>query len=156
MTTEEPYSEPEEVWRLGVTRIFGRHDIEDSALISGWAIPEDQHVWNNGLETVLRILIPDPGRQITLSLECTPFLSDSCPFQDVTLFINGARIHFWHLTEPGIYILDAIVEPRDFRINHGFAALTCVWLLPQSTRPADSGGHDMRELALCFRALTIH
>lgn len=151
-----PDEEIDDIWELGVMRIFGRHDISPRSLISGWAQPEDQHVWNNGIEAVLQVIIPKPGRPITLSLECIPFVWESCPEQQVTLFVNGVRQQFWRLTERRIHVIDATIEPAHLIDRGNHSLLTCVWLLPNSTRPKELGtGADLRELALCFQAMTI-
>lgn len=151
-----PDDDREDLWELGVLRLFGRHDISPRSLISGWAQPEDQHVWNNGIEAVHQIILPKPGRPVTLSLECIPFISADCPQQQVTLFVNGIRQQFWRLTERRIHILEAKIDPV-YLIDHGDnALLACVWLLPDSARPAEVGtGPDMRELGLCFQAMMI-
>lgn len=150
---EEDMDDP---WELGVMRIFGRHDISRSSLISGWSEPEDQHVWNNGIEAVLRVVIPTQGRPITLSLECLPFIQNGCPEQKVTLFVNGMRIHFWRLTERRLQVLEAKIDPAHLIVTGHHALLTCVWLLPDSARPVAVGtGQDIRELGLCFQAMTI-
>lgn len=151
-----PDDEIDEIWEFGVMRIFGRHDISPSSLISGWGGIEDQHVWNNGIEAVHKILLPKPGRPITLSLECVPFISESCPEQKVTLFVNGIRQQFWRLTERRMHVLDATIDAAHVIDYGNHALLTCAWLLPNSVRPTEIGtGPDMREIALCFQAMTI-
>ena len=153
MTISDQDSAVSDLWELGVERIFGQHDIPQSVLVSGWSKVEDQHVWNDGIECVQTLVFRDPGRAITITLECMPFIRAHCTVQEVTLFVGGLRLGHWSLMRPDVHFLTATAPSNLLDIQNGIATLTCVWLLPNACRPAIAG--DMRELALCFRAMTL-
>ena len=143
-------------WGLGATRLFGNFDLAGAELVSGWSDPEDPHIWNDGPESVLQIVTEPVRRALRLSIEGTPFLGGTCNSQDVTLFVNGARVGFWRLRELKPYVLSATIEPEQILERNGKAVLTCVWHLPSSTRPVDVGlGKDTREIGFCFRSVTL-
>jgi hypothetical protein len=143
-------------WDVGATRLFGNFDLAGSDLVSGWSTPEDPHIWNDGPESVLRIVTEPVKRALRLSIEGIPFIGGSCSFQDVTLYVNGARLGFWRLRESKSYVLAATIEPEQMLERNGKAVLTCAWHLPSSARPVDMGlGKDTRELGFCFRSVTL-
>ncbi len=148
--TDEVTCEP------GVTRLFGDGDLGRHGLLSGWAAPEEGHVWNDGPEAVLRLRTGRPRAPCTLTFEGEPFLGQGCARQDLVLYLNGFRIGFWRLTEPRTYRLAATIEPEQLFERDGAAVARCIWHLPHSVRPAVLGqGTDTRELGFCFRTLTI-
>lgn len=137
-----------------MTRLFG--DIDRASLLFGWSEPEDDHVWNNGPEAAHRIVIPHSDLPLVLSLEVLPFIGGSCLHQEVTLYVNGIRVKFWRLRTGEIHQLEAALPPHCIMGKGETALLNCIWHLPCSTSPQDAGvGGDLRELGLCFRALTI-
>ena len=141
---------------LGVGRLFGEGDLGRHGLLSGWAAPEEGHVWNDGPEAVLRLRTSRPRAPCTLSFEGEPFLGKGCTRQDVVLYLNGFRVGFWRLAEPRTYRLAATIEPEHLFERDGAAVARCVWHLPDSVRPATLGrGTDTRELGFCFRTLTL-
>jgi hypothetical protein len=149
-------SVPNMDWELGTTRLFGNYDIGTTGLISGWSSPEDPHVWNDGPEAVLQLSTIIVKHPLRLTFEGVPFIGGKCTFQDVALYMNGARLGFWRLREPRAQMLSAIIEPEQIFERRGKAMLTCIWHLPQSVRPVDVGaGKDTRELGFCFRSITV-
>jgi hypothetical protein len=143
-------------WEIGVTRLFGNFDLAGAGLLSGWSNPEDPHIWNDGPESVLQIVIEPVKRALRLSVEGTPFIGGTSTSQDVTLYVNGARVGFWRMRESKSYVLSATIEPEQILERNGRAVLTCAWHLPRSARPVDMGlGKDTRELGFCFRSITL-
>jgi hypothetical protein len=140
----------------GLTRLFGVHDVAESGLVSGWAAPEEAHIWNDGLQSVLRFKTERVSKSRVLTFEGEPFLGGDLRFQDVTLYANGFRIGFWRLHEVRTYILSATIEPEQFFERSGASVVTCLWHLPGSARPVNLGmGSDTRELGFCFRSITL-
>ena len=143
-----------DVWALGTTRLFGNHDLGRSGLITGWSEPEDMHVWNNGPEAVLHALIEPTTRAISVKLEGIPFLDGSVPQQELTLFVNGARLGFWRLAERRSYTLEAMIEPEHIFTREAHCLLACAFHVPKSAKPSDLGlGSDGRELGFCFQSI---
>jgi hypothetical protein len=143
-------------WVIGATRLFGNFDLAGTGLVSGWAAPEDPHIWNDGPEAVLQIVMEPVKRPLRLSIEGSPFIGGNCTFQDITLYVNGMRVGFWRLRDTKSYILSATIEPEQVLERNNKALLSCAWHLPRSARPADIGlGRDTRELGFCFRSATV-
>jgi hypothetical protein len=143
-------------WEMGATRLFGNFDLARDGLVSGWSNPEDPHIWNDGPESVLQIAIDLVKRPLRLSVEGIPFIGGTCISQDITLYVNGARVGFWRVRESKSYVLSATIEPEQILERNGKAILTCAWHLPGSARPVDLGlGKDTRELGFCFRSITL-
>ena len=141
---------------LGVMRHFGSIDLGSTGLVSGWADYEEGHNWNNGCEAVLNVTASDPGQGCVIEFTGEPFLHELCPRQDVTLYVNGFWVSHWRLTEFKPYVQLARVEPEQLFHRDGSVLLKCAWVLPNSVKPADLGlSDDSRELAFCFRSLTI-
>jgi hypothetical protein len=147
---------PQSSFEPGVTRLFGNGDIGLSGLVSGWATPEDAHLWNDGAGAIMELTVPPPDRRYTLELEGEPFIDSECPSQEMTLYCNGFWIGCWKFEERKSYTLYTPIEPEQLFIRHDMAFARLVWLLPQSTRPAGSKWNDDgRRLGFCFRALTF-
>jgi hypothetical protein len=141
---------------LGLTRLFGKADLDDDGLVSGWADPEDQHTWNDGLDAVMMIHTSGSDAVRRLTFEGEPFLPIEVGLQDIALFANGFRIGFWRLRETKTYALSATIEPEQFFVRDEYSLLRLSWHIPRSVRPADIGlGLDTRELGFCFRSLTL-
>jgi hypothetical protein len=141
----------------GVTRFFGLGDIAAKSLLSGWAAPEDNHNWNDGLDAALLISLRQrPDDTHVLAVEGRPFITAGLGRQDVTLFVNGFRVGFWRLTDGANCRLEAELEPEVWMIRRGVAVAKCVFHLPDSTRPSDiSSVQDHRQIGFCFQSLTI-
>jgi hypothetical protein len=141
---------------FGLTRLFGQADLGEGGLVSGWAVPEDQHTWNDGIDAVLTASVRTSDSACRLTFEGEPFLPVDVGMQDIFLFVNGFRVGFWRLREARTYALSAIIEPEQFFIRDENSLLKFVWHIPRSVRPADIGlGLDTRELGFCFRTLTL-
>jgi hypothetical protein len=147
-------SGPDMDWELGATRLFGNYDLGKTGMISGWSNPEDPHVWNDGPEAVFQLSTASVKHPLRLTFEGVPFIGGRCTFQDVVLYVNGARLGFWRLREPRSQLLSAIVEPEHMFERRGKTVLNCIWHLPQSVRPVGVG-KDTRELGFCFRSITV-
>jgi hypothetical protein len=143
-------------FEFGVTRLFGLGDIGTNGLVSGWAIPEDSHVWNNGPEAILTLETDVPSRAYTITVDGGPFITPRQPLQEITLYANGWRIGFWRFREGGAQVMVASIAPEQFFVRGDKALLNCVWHIPYSVRPSDLGlSGDGRELGFVFRSLTI-
>ena len=141
---------------LGVTRLFGDCDLGCQGFTTGWSVPEQAHLWNDGFEAMLDVMVENVGSACRLTFEGEPFLSGECTCQDVILYVNGFRLGFWRLTEARTYSLSVAVEQEQLFARGDRALARCVWHLPQSVRPADLGlGGDSRQLGFCFRSLTL-
>ena len=141
---------------LGVIRYFGGKDINDSGLLSGWAVPEPEHNWNDGCQTVFQTLVADPAGPCTIDFRGEPFINDKCVRQDVMLHVNGFQVGYWRLTQPSACTLVAKVE-REQLFPRGSAVLVkLAWSFPDSVSPFARGlSNDSRELAFCFRSILI-
>ncbi|WP_459696627.1 hypothetical protein [Acidisoma sp. C75] len=145
-----------DLWSFGVTRLFGNHDLGESGLISGWAGPEDGHVWNDGPEALMHAVFEPTNRPVTLTIEGIPFLGGTIPFQDLTLYVNGARLGFWRLSQPKVCTIEAIIEPEHIFLRQGYSVLSCAFHMPGATRPVEIGlGSDTRALAFCFHSICL-
>jgi hypothetical protein len=143
-------------WEMGATRLFGNFDLAGAALLSGWSTPEDPHIWNDGPESMLQIVVEPVRRVLRLAIEGIPFIGGACGAQDVTLYVNGARVGFWRMRESKSHILSAAIEPEHIRDRNGKSVMICAWHLPNSARPVDLGlGKDTRELGFCFQSITL-
>ena len=58
---------------------------------SGWYQDESTHVWSEGLQSVLKILLPT-SRDIKMDFECHPFQYPDNPQQRVSIVLNGTVI----------------------------------------------------------------
>jgi len=145
------------VAEFGITRFFGLGDIAGRNLASGWAVPEEKHNWNDGLEASLTLTISEtPTAPCVLSIEARPHLAPGLDHQDVTFYFNGYRIGFWRLNHLSGVILEAEIEP-EFWLTRGSGAFArCNWHLPDSVIPSEvTSIRDDRQLGLCFQSMTL-
>jgi len=142
---------------INLTRKFGLGDLSDRMLLSGWAAPEENHIWNDGLEASFIIRMRTlPSMPVSLKIEGLPFIDKTLKEQDITLYFNGHRIGFWRLDKMDKSSLHAEIDPEHWIVRNGDAFAKCVWHLPRSMRPCDvTGANDMREIGFCFQAITI-
>jgi len=148
---------PDEVWTLGVPRLFGKRDLKTATLRGGWSAPEARHIWTDGPEAEQSIGVVPPDRPIALTVTASPFVTDQIPHQDVFLFVNGRHIKAWRLKTARDQKLSAVIDPKLLLTENGIAILNCHWHLPKSARPSDLGlGSDSRELGLRFVSSTLH
>ena len=151
-----PDQAPDIHFDFGVTRLFGDCDIASTGLVSGWAVPEEAHTWNDGPQAILKMRTSEPERPCRITFDGEPFLSEECPHQDIILLVNGFQVGFWQLAESRTYRLTAEIEPEQLFLRDGGAIAKCVWCLPNSVRPVDVGqGSDTRQLGFCFRSIAI-
>jgi hypothetical protein len=137
-------------------RMFGSGDIADEGLVRDWSQAEPSHLWNDGPEPSLRLLLNGKPRVATLQITGLPFIRPGQPLQELTLYINGFRLAFWRLTAAGLNTLSAAIEPEQMLIRGQSLLLSCVFHLPHSIRPMDLGeGSDRRALGFCFETLLI-
>jgi hypothetical protein len=143
-------------FELGVTRYFGKGDIGSSGLKTGWAIPEEAHSWNDGVQAVMELSTEAAAEQYTIEFEGRPFVNELCPTQEIAMYCNGFLTGFWKLHEAKSYSLSAIIEPEQILSRDGGAFAKLIWVLPNSVKPADIKlNNDGRRLGFCFHALTI-
>ncbi len=56
-------------FEIGLTRTFRLGDINNHILMSGWAAPEENHVWNHGIDASFAIWMQTmPLRQLLLKV----------------------------------------------------------------------------------------
>jgi hypothetical protein len=140
----------------GVKRSFGLRDVGADGLVSGWATPEDDHIWNDGPTADLAIGTRSAQSNYRLDVEARPFLAPGCASQDVTLFANGLFVGYWQLREAKHYVLSANVDKGLFLRTSGLGVMKLTWLVPKSCRPSDLRlGNDHREIGLCFQSITL-
>jgi hypothetical protein len=144
-------------FELGVTRFFGQGDLNDTYFERGWAVPEANHSWNDGIDASLTVSLKSrPAHACALRIRGTPYLTDDIRHQDVTLFMNGYRAAFWRLDSRQIHLLVADI-PSEFwyeRNGKGFAKF--VWHIPGSVKPSESSSiSDRRQLGFCFHEITL-
>ena len=143
----------------GLIRLFGTLDIghRNKQLGSGWADPEEGHIWNDGEEVTLPIVVSHvPRAAMTLRIIGTPFMWNEQSSQRVTLYGNGFRLGSWKLEVKKEYTLDAIVEPEQWWARGAVFKLLCSWHLPDSTSPSErKTGDDSRQLGFCFRSVEL-
>lgn len=148
-----------EIWtfRIGLTRAFGLGDLSTQALLSGWAVPEENHVWNDGIDASFVVWMKTlPSRKLLMKIEGVPYAPQDGTHQDITLYFNGYRVAFWRLYGMDKTFLEVEIEPEYWLARLGGAYAKCVWHLPTSLRPSDvTGADDKRQIGFCFQALTF-
>ena len=142
---------------LAKPRMFGKADIGEQGLVRGWAVPEDGHTWNDGLEAVLSLEAPhQPLNAVTLAVDGIPYVFGEAQRQELTLYANGSYVGFWRFTQRQLVVIEARIESEQWVIRRGLAYLTLTWLMPGSSRPKEIGdGSDNRMLGFAFRSLCI-
>lgn len=146
------------LWPLGTPVSMGDDAHARSAMISGWSQSEGLHVWNDGPEAQMRIVVADPQRSLTLTVTGVPLVHPQQPFQEVTLFVNGYRVAFWRLGRADVTTLTATLAPEQMSPLglRPRAVLEIDWHIPFSVRPKTLGtGSDNRELGFCFHTMCL-
>ncbi len=147
---------PGAVFDLGVSRLFGHGDLGDEGMVSGWAVPEDNHNWNDGIEASFVLAVKAGGGVLELVVEGVPLTGETCPSQDITLYANGFRVGFWCLNEGGPQRLTARIEPEQVFWRGKLGYIKCVWVMPNSVRLSEiRDSTDTRQLAFCFRSILL-
>ncbi len=141
---------------VGVIRLFGAADIGIRGMVAGWSMPEEGHVWNDGLEAVYLLCVRPPLARFRLSVMGEPYVTRARPYQELTLFGNGFRFASWRMTARIETVLNVDVE-SEWWFNRGTRAiLKLLFHLPNSARPKDlNDGQDGRELGFCFRSICL-
>jgi hypothetical protein len=140
----------------GIVRLFGKGDIANRGLVSGWAAPEEGHNWNDGLDATMVIEATLPTMPVTVVAEGVPYIFSNADKQEITLYANGYRIGFWRLTERRQATLATKVEPEQWFSRKGLGHLSLTWHLPGSSRPSELGdGADGRILGFAFRTFCL-
>jgi hypothetical protein len=140
----------------GASRLFGAEDIGETGMLAGWSDVEPGHAWNNGIDATLLVATrPTPGpAELVISLE--PYVTRQNPFQELTLYANGARAGFWQFSRREVESISAWIDPFWWRELHDRAVLRLVLHMPQAVCPREIGdGEDMRKLAFSFRSITL-
>jgi len=163
MATKPLLHHPEDIYsdvghiilQVGDTYDFGR-STGNAGLRSGWSSPEDVHVWNDGYDAVLSLLIPKVSRPVKFTVEGEPFIIDESPIQEITIYANGYRIAFGKFSVRDQYSISATIYP--FQILHSKDGGICeiTFHLPNSVRPSEIvDSEDERQLGFCFRRLAL-
>ncbi len=144
-------------FELGVTRFFGRGDLNDRYFDGGWAVPEENHSWNDGIDASLIISLKSrPTQNCALKIRGKPYLTDNIHSQNMTLYVNGYRSAFWRLDARQTYMLVAEIAPEFWFDRNGKSVAKCVWHLPDSAKPSEtSTTNDRRQLGFCFQEITL-
>ena len=141
---------------LGIVRLFGNGDIGVEGMLSGWAVPEESHNWNDGVEATLQLELEASEGAFELVVEGVPLINSKNPSQEITLYANGFRIGYWKLDENKAHMLIASVEPEHIFWRGKIGYVKCVWFMPNSVRLSEiQDGADSRQLAFCFRSVLI-
>jgi hypothetical protein len=144
-------------FELGVTRFFGQGDLNDKYFDNGWAAPEENHSWNDGLDASLIILLKSrPTQTCALKVRGVPYITDNIYSQDLTLYVNGYRAAFWRLDARQTYLLVAEIAPEFWYERNGMGVAKCLWHIPGSVKPSTTSGiSDQRRLGFCFQEITL-
>jgi hypothetical protein len=144
-------------FELGVTRFFGRGDLNDRYFDRGWAVPEENHSWNDGIDPAFIISLRSrPTQPCALKIKGKPYLTDHISSQDMTLYVNGYRTAFWRLDARQTCLLVAEIEPEFWFDRSGKGFAKCVWHIPGSAKPTEtSATNDRRQLGFCFQEITL-
>jgi hypothetical protein len=141
---------------LGITRLFGNGDIGVEGMLSGWAAPEENHNWNDGVEATLQLELAASEGAFELAVEGVPLINSKNPSQEITLYANGFRVGYWKLDEYKAQLLTVDVEPEHIFWRGKIGYVKCVWFMPNSVRLSEiQNGDDSRQLAFCFRSILI-
>ena len=152
-----PHDQAAPEFEFGVTRFFGRGDLSDCYFDGGWAAPEENHSWNDGIDVAILVPVKSaPKKPCVLKVRGVPNLNDAIRLQDVTLYVNGHRAGFWRMEMRQTTALTARIEPEFWVERNGHGLARCVFHIPGSARPSESSGvNDKRQLGFCFQDLTI-
>ena len=119
-------------------------------------MPEPEHNWNDGCQTVFQTLMDDPVGPCTVEFRGEPFINDKSPRQDVLLHVNGFQVGYWRLTQSNACTLVSRVEKEQLFSRGNNVLVKLVWSFPDSVSPFARGlSNDSRELAFCFRSILI-
>ena len=142
---------------LGVTRFFGLGDLNDKYFDRGWAAPEQNHSWNDGIDASFIISLKSrPTQTCALQIRGIPYLTDNIQRQDMTLYVNGHRAAFWRLDARQPYLLVAEIPPEFWVERNGKGFAKYLWHLPSSAKPSETAGvNDQRQLGFCFLEITL-
>jgi hypothetical protein len=142
---------------LGVTRFFGLGDLNSRYFDHGWATPEQNHSWNDGIDASLLISLKSrPTQTCALQIRGMPYLTDKIQKQDMTLYVNGYRAAFWRLDARQTYLLVAEIAPEFWVERNGKGFAKCVWHIPGSAIPSETAAvNDKRQLGFCFLEITL-
>jgi hypothetical protein len=157
LTIDTPREDDIAAFRVGLTRTFGLADLNRHILLSGWAAPEENHVWNDGFDASFFVQLKTlPSRKLLLKVEGVPFTPRNVLHQDVILYFNGYRLAFWRLQGMEKTFLEVEIEPEHWFARKGGGFAKCVWHLPDSLRPSDvTGADDTRQIGFCFQSITF-
>ena len=144
-------------FELEVTRFFGRGDLNDRYFDRGWAAPEENQSWNDGIDASFIISLKSrPTQSNALKIKGIPYLTDNIHHQDMTLFVNGHRAGFWRLDSRQVFMLVTEIPPEFWYDRNGKGLANLVWHIPGSVRPSEtSGTNDKRQLGFCFQEITL-
>jgi hypothetical protein len=140
----------------GISRLFGTCDIGHSGIGRGWSEPEPSHIWNDGPDATLTLLLPGGPCHARLSVDGLPFIRPGQPVQDMTLYVNGFRLGFWRLVSSTVSTVSAAIAPEHMFVRREGCFLECTFHIPTCCRPMDLGeGSDRRQLGFCFQTLVV-
>jgi hypothetical protein len=149
-------SVPGAIFDVGVSRLFGNGDISGEGMVSGWAVPEENHNWNDGIEPTFELVVKASAGAFDVVVEGVPLINERCPSQEVTLFANGFRVGYWRLHEGKRQLLVARIEPEQIFWRGKVGYVKCVWFMPNSVRLSEiQDSADTRQLAFCFHSVQV-
>lgn len=118
---------------------------------AGWGEPEVGLVWTDGLNASLAFLAKPPSADVSLVLNCTPYLAEGkLPFQEVHFFVNFLRVGFSVVKRPTEIKIS--IPKQVFSGPHVSIDL----YLPKACSPASLRlGPDLRELGIAVDRLVL-
>lgn len=117
----------------------------------GWCQPEPSLTWTDGLSARMSFLVKEPQSDVSLTLNCMPFLVDGkVNFQELHVFINFLRVGFFVVSESKA--IELLIPA--YIINR--PELIIDFYLPRACSPASVGvASDLRVLGLAASQLVM-
>lgn len=143
-TATKPYA-------YGTTLKFTEKTTDNSYLVKGWSIPEEEFTWSKENETLISIPVIPSAKDLTFSAEIMPFLvAPNLLAQNVQIFINNALLTKWKIKNTGTF---TVAIPKESS-NEG--KLEIKFVLPNATSPQKLHvSQDQRHLGIGLKSLVI-
>jgi len=125
-------------------------------LVSGWSLPEPEHIWSAQNTAVLRLPIQRPeANSIEMAIEFVPFLAPAAKIvqQRIGVDINATPVGEWVFANEGAQNLtvrfpSTLIGPE--------SEMVVTFHFPDAVAPKDLGlSADERILAFAFRSLVL-
>lgn len=127
---------------------FGKGQDGNPLLASGWGEPEAGFVWSEGKVSTLRVPLPSPIAELSLSV--WGYSPPGVPAQDLLVFVNGALRGHFVVTEKAVHRLQGPFDP-------GRNGLEVAFFIPNATSPEIAERtNDKRQLGIALAAIQLH